>query len=451
MAKKIRKKKKRSEYFLTKEFPWYDTGITAVLGADTVAVWEHLYSFIQRGENVAGFDCTAVVKQSKIAVLCGISKRSVIRRIKTLEELGFIIVEGVRDTTKYKLGTWHYDSDGKRNEEIYAIQRVMEAQVVLTTYAETTVESPKKPLVTNVPPEERIEVVKEYFERVREVTSSQEDGDRESLYGDTKTPGIVTDMHDPGDSLALHKVTYNEVPKIEVKNISIQTKNVGVPAPDILPSERSGEGQEVEDAGSAEVLKTRRKNNSAPVTRRVKPTEALLEKVRKMTGAESDAKLRKTQAREDKALNLAGKKTVEGPDRGIRVLANFWEKHYKLNFPEAPFAKLGAKEYGQLKHLVTKYSGPEVKALFDYALNQWELMTNSFKKKPPVPTIGWLLSMHASVIVSAIDYAKVSKVWREWSAWWDANPDETDPPIELENAFEKHKKGMEALGLLRQS
>jgi hypothetical protein len=448
MSKKKKDKKSRNDFFLRKDFSWYDTAITAVLGADTVAVWEHLYCFIQRSDLTYGHDCVSVVRQSKIAELCGISKRSVIRRIKTLQDMGFIIVYGEREHTKYKMGTWYPDDDGKRNEEIYGIQRVREALEILTVWALTN----GYKSVISIPVNTRVEIVGEYLDGLEVVTESHEASDAEAQPSDTEAQGLMTEVHNPCDTVALQEVYKEKLSKNQIEKIQENQKgNLGVLRTGNLPPERSGGGQEVGIVGSAEVLTTECNKKYAPVTRRVEPSKDVMDLARAKTGSTSDTSLRKTQAREAKILNLAGSKKLEGPDPAISLLERFWKKHYKINFPGAPLAKWGGKERGQVMNLIEKYDGRTIQNLFDYALNEWDRVVSKFRDGPDVPSVGWLLSMHATVVPAADKYSKVAVVWRKWQSWRDANPDSSEPPEELEAEYDKHQKEIERLGLLRRT
>jgi len=446
MTKKDADKDKDTDsFFIRKDFIWVDSGLYAVLGAQGVVVWDVIYRFTWRGNKRYGSDCRSKVGQSKIAELTGLSKITVSREIKRLKKFGIIETVGVKNKTTYKTGTWHLNDKGKRVEELYANAFAENSINILRTYATRAgLDS-----ISDIDVDKRAEIMLAVLE------AEEDASDRRMSYVSETEVIHPTDVMDTSDRrIAYISETLQEVDNSQVENFeenNSKRESPGVLRTGISPPERSGGGQEVGIVGKSELPTTERNINYAPVTRRVKPTEAVIAAARAIAGSTSDASLRKTQEREAKVLNMAGSKTITGPDPAISLLERVWRKHYKINFPEAPLAKWGGKERGQTMQLVQKYDGPMIQGLFNYALNEWNQILVKLKNAPDVPSVGYLLGIHATLVPAAVKYSKVSEVWREWQDWWAANPDASEPPEELEDKFEKHQKEIERLGLLRQT
>jgi hypothetical protein len=442
--------KEADKFFIRRDFSWIDSGLYAVLGAQAVVVWDVIYRYTWRGKNRKyGSDCRTKVSQTKVAKLTGLSKITVNREIRRLKKFGIIETVGIKNLTTYKTGTWHTNDKGKRVEELFADAVAQKGIAKLRVWAiDNGYES-----VSKIEEETRAEVMLGILEDglVDQDTSQRRIVSISETYDKHLSDVCNTSQRrQPYISKTLQEVDKGKLDNYEEKN-STTEDNLRVSRPESLPPERSGGGQEVGVAVDSEGLKKSVKHNSAPVTRRVEPSKVVMDRARAIACETSDASLRKTQAREAKILGLAGSSSIEGVDPAINLLANFWEKHYKINFPDFPHAKWEGKERGIVSRLIKKYDGPTVRNLFDFVLNEWELATASFKQSPTAPNIGWVSSLHSSFIPTALQYSRVAEVWREWQEWWDANPNESDAPPELEAKFEKHQKAMNKLGLLRQA
>lgn len=439
--------KETDTFFIRRDFSWIDSGLYAVLGSQAVVVWDVIYRYTWRGKNRKyGSDCMTKVSQTKVAKLTGLSKITVNREIRRLKKFGIIETVGTKNKTTYRTGTWHTNDKGKRVEELYADAFAQKGIAKLATWASDN----GYDSISKIEEETRVDIMSEILEEGLEVEDTSQR--RIVSISETYDKHLKDVCNTSQRRMQYISETSQEVDKGKLDNYEEEnlTKkdNLRVLRTESLPPERSGGGQEV-GLGGYEELEKSVKPNSAPVTRRVKPTKEMLDAVRAHTGSVSNASLRKTQAREDKILNMGGKQTVDGPDPAIKLLERFWEKHYKINFPDFPYAKWAGKERGQVSNLLKIYDGKIIRDLFDYVLNEWELATAGFKIAPAAPNVGWLLSLHQSFVPASVKYGKVSEVWREWETWWDANPNESDAPPELEAKFAKHQKEMEKLGLLR--
>lgn len=155
--------------------------------------------------------------------------------------------------------------------------------------------------------------------------------------------------------------------------------------------------------------------------------------------------LEQAQAKERgvKNLNSRGPRTVN-----TRTVAAVWMETIRSKFPNRRFAPWAAKEFGQAKRLIDDYGSAEIVVdAVRYMLNRWDTIRARGGKCPVIPTIGWLLACHASLVPESQAYSQYAPLLVEYEDAWKTNPTK-GPPGELRKRYEQAKPEMQRLGLV---
>lgn len=122
-------------------------------------------------------------------------------------------------------------------------------------------------------------------------------------------------------------------------------------------------------------------------------------------------------------------------------MEHLWKEAMKEHFPGVPVARWwtgrgagrkASKEAGQMRQLLDKYNGDRavVAAGIRYMFRDWTKLRERLKKTPEVPTVGFLLAVHDTIIVEAVRANEHAAVEAELDAWWEENPG-CNPPEEM--------------------
>jgi hypothetical protein len=174
-----------------------------------------------------------------------------------------------------------------------------------------------------------------------------------------------------------------------------------------------------------------------------------IEKAKAKARSQKEANLRKEAEKERRRQNLLSKGAPEGSELSVvlKEVERTWRSAYTEAFPDTTLAEWGGKERGQVKQLIEKYNGLQVRQGLRYLALNWNKIKERFKRVRGFPTVGFMLKFHDALMPEAVKFAAVFEVKEEWDSWWREHPDE-DPPEDLERRFEENSKDMESLGLL---
>lgn len=128
-------------------------------------------------------------------------------------------------------------------------------------------------------------------------------------------------------------------------------------------------------------------------------------------------------------------------------LMRVWRSEMQKTFPNMPLAATwGQREYGQTQLLLDRYDEDRVEDGFRYVIRNWDkLRARIFKGTGgPVPTVGVLLSLHASLIPEAAVWTKHRDVLEEYAAF---GSDYQERPDDLVARYVEAQKELKALGL----
>lgn len=109
-------------------------------------------------------------------------------------------------------------------------------------------------------------------------------------------------------------------------------------------------------------------------------------------------------------------------------LEGAWLGGLRTANPGLSFASWGPTERGQVDHLVKQY-GPEVtELLLRYVIAEWaDLNKRMLKGSGGVPTLGFVVKLHASLSFEAQKWSAIGAIKAEVDAWYDAHPGEMMP------------------------
>lgn len=462
------------EFYVRKSFKMYDILLCDALGCnDVINVWENLFRFVWRQGTQYGNDCIARVRQKKLAEYTKLDRSTVCRYIGILESYGFIEKVGARERMLYRIGTWHKGQRG-RVEEIYGESIVNHVYKLMEKWAK---EKGYKS-VFKVPGPERatftLSVLDQIKIQIRSEMEAELVAQGNNPYGPAQQPSLshattlVVSDRNPCCTEPIQEVPNIEVANTEVtKDKSSKLEPLAIGFADSRgtqassPPERSEGG--LSDIGLSGYEQSHsEKTTSARPTRRVREAqegfEDLIAANKRRLEDINAAKMKKTRDLDAKIKNFGGSKKSmadKEPDpirrKLYKNLEARWESLYTTNFPGKPFGQWGGKEFGQVKQLLEKYRGEQIDALFDYVLSYWSNITLRLKNAPLVPTVGYVLSLHASFVPEAAEFAKHAGVLKELEEWKANNPGKTRYPDALLRRYTAAKKELEKLGLLRKA
>lgn len=173
--------------------------------------------------------------------------------------------------------------------------------------------------------------------------------------------------------------------------------------------------------------------------------EAAKEKTAAKMKKRADRQLRTSAKKSQLKANLNGKQYGDGTRKRLKACEALFLEALRRQHPEEYFAEWGPKERGQCKQLIDKYPFEVVEAALRYVVEHWDAIRSRFKVGP-FPNIGWLLSMHTSVVPEAQRFARIRQTLDEIAEWRKDNPHDF-LPSDLKARYNKIKPELEALGI----
>jgi hypothetical protein len=128
-------------------------------------------------------------------------------------------------------------------------------------------------------------------------------------------------------------------------------------------------------------------------------------------------------------------------------LMRVWVSELSKTFPESPVSThWGQREYGQTKLLLDRYEADRVEDVFRYVIANWiKIKERMFKGQgSPVPSIGVVLSLHASLVPEAAVWAKHREVLDEYAQF---GSEYQERPHDLMARYLEAQKDLKSLGL----
>lgn len=486
-----------SEQFLIKDYAFYDCAATAVLGASTIAVYEALRRFVWRSREKGvpkarraweDGKLVAVVCQTKLALMVGVSRPTLTKALSKLRAVGWIRGEEGRygEALCYELGAhrpgqgeWFYadgelqelwaelmilaELEGYKNPAYLELdQRILFAQLWFEEREQVERIFPPLPheVESFFPPGGKILPTrwKEFFHRIGENKYINRIGESESgrFAADTR-PSPLTGEEPDSPIKKTNSKNEEDVgtsngkndflhPPIEVNFDKMAASNSKVSHVD---SEESHEGSEKSDEERRQAVAAALSAGKQKADQQKQANEA-----KRRVKAQRTAQVKQKQAKEQKAANLKGRSyprdVVEAAKKAWKTYTDLIEK-VDPEFVVPRWAANGnVKARGQMCQLIEMYGGPATEQALQYLVGNWEVIgTRYFKNSPGgIPNLGRLVVLHEQIYREAVLWARHREVLQEWNDWYKGREYTAPrPPAELRARYDSAREALQSLGL----
>lgn len=453
------------EQFIYRDFAFIDAMILPVVGFQTVGIYDILRRYIWRATEQgsrrarAAFKdgkLAATISRSKLAMMTGLSVRTIQREINKLRDIGWVRSEsgnGTGETVVYELG---YRSP-ETGEVFYADVDARELWYGLEGLAADE----GWDRVTNLPCEARQAFTAAWFEG----KGSGDSRDTTPVTAVTPPPGGLVTRVAP----RIENPSGREIEKAE--EYAGRSAPAHTPGPKHwdAPSGRkqrsSSKDEEQDSIGSKIALDNaldsgedegRFERAAAAATNGKAKADSQQEaNIRRKLKRQRTEQVKRVQQDEQRSSNLkGGTKYTHAVIRAARDSWDVYTSLIKTSYPSMPVVRWNAdgnaKARGQMCRLVDMYGGEATQQAIRYMVGNWDAINARFFKKGPgsVPNFGLLTSMHESLFRESALWDEHREVVEEWEAWQGAHADDDEtPPSELQGRYENARTALESLGL----
>lgn len=498
----------RSEFFIRKDFAFYDSGVAPIVGLPVVYLYEVLRRFIWRGSANCALASSlardgkvfARISQHSLAGALGTVRRQTVNEhMNVLKKLGWVEVYRDRknETTCYVLGQLVIDGKDRKHEVLFADAW---CQDVWSWLEETSEKEFGTKLVLDADSVEtqvlarpvhtlswdwRERLVRQFMDApesqepeddhvVPDLDSSVENcapvqvrqgGPGLSALPDKGEGGMsaTADIRSREASEELEKTeiempgrSLRERPLLKTTEFSQESEETGPRVrglSHLAKPSKFGGPRPVGEVSVARAVPVPRMPQDTPES-----SPAAQDRFERLTAivalaTEQGKASRTTQMAQDakkaqRMANLGGAPVPLGIRRELQQIESSWTSMMQARFPGVKLAAWAGKERGQVKLLMEKYGGPITRLALDYVVSYWDDIRNRFfKGKGGVPSIGFLLKFHDVIVIEAQRRSEWLKVKEDWERWHTQNPSSPYPPPELEAQFQRCKRDVEGLGL----
>ena len=530
----------RCEFYIRKDFAFYDSGVAPVVGPQIVFLYEVLRRFIWRAAPKSplvaklvkeGF-VVAVVTQKSLAGAIGTGRRQTVGEyLAELKKIGWVQVQTDLKSveTCYVLGERVADSRGRKHEVLFADAWCQDAWDFLEAASKTEfgsilgvdddgeeVEQLSRS-VTSTPWEWRIDKIREFVGATAILDSDHVVPEGPTPCTPESAPPALSSVH------PLHATACTVSREQEVENSEVEKREPASLRSSVslgfrgssVSHEGRGEksGEESRLGWGQRSLKEETPRRPGPLSHLDKPSKFLrapepdrerlsvprrlpefatapvpiqksveevpeedaepdggwtvptapiepepVDRVSTLERIAAEAKKRGMEARSaaqlidrrlaQKKQNLAGSPVPLSQKKVFADIEEMWLAKMRERFPGVTIAAWGGKERGQVKQLLEKYGGVVAKTALDYVVSRWDDIRARFLKgKGGVPSIGFLLRFHDTLVVEAQRRSEWLQVKEEWESWQIQHPSDPYPPEDLEARFQRCKRDVDGLGL----
>lgn len=482
----------RSEFFIKRDFGFYDSGILGCLPDVTFNVYELLRRFVWRSLETGDPDSRRLyadnklatrMAQSEIANALDRDRKTINGHIGLMKELGWLRVIPDPDNHKpaiYVLGERVRDVNGRFHEVFYADAWIKNLWEKLEQVAKQDMGEDGK--VTKMDWVRRRQICKEYMASNSEggegggstgsdgdETEGTSDDDEEgphvqktdtplSTFRDTPCPENRT----PPRGEVSRKVDTEREEKSSLRDDSEKNMNE-VRGSASRTSARShwDKPSRTHPPAAQESKKTPAAVPSAegdeplPVAQRLET----LHEVANGKPAKYDPRgeghadkadrahqsIREREERRRQRLNskTEGEQAIKEAKRYLRQV---WEQETSIAFGKN-YPSFGPPEYKQLEGLLENYTQAQLALTIAYTVQQWTTIRQRFlKNEADKLTLSFIWRFHATLVAEGDDYQKIQGVHQEWQEWFKKNPSRM-PPRELTDRHRAIEPQLKALGL----
>jgi len=129
-----------------------------------------------------------------------------------------------------------------------------------------------------------------------------------------------------------------------------------------------------------------------------------------------------------------------------RYLRQVWEQETEIAFGKG-YPSFGPPEYTQLETLLASYTQAQLTLAIAYTVQQWPSIRQRFLKSTTDKlSLSFIWRFHAAIIPEGEDYQKIQGVHLEWQEWFKKNPSKM-PPRDLSDRHRAVEPQLKALGL----
>jgi biotin operon repressor len=498
----------RDEFFIRKDFAFYDCGIAAVVSLSLIHTYDLIRRFTFRADatdpilaklKVQGY-VVASIGQSKLASLAGVSRQTMNEHIAKLKKLGWVDVHKHKDknhSAYYVLGQMVSDSKHKQHEVFFADAWMNELWEFLQD--RMTEEFGKSFDFKDTEVEWRIDLVRQF---IRSEEDSEQNGGcppqttEQNVACRPNPTGVVGLTRQPTSAQPDTEVENSEVENLEVDNgeglaalapsapetadgraeenggrgaspdnqiprdvgehttLSESGEYPSVPPPPPGPNPKWMVEQEQEAVGNGisrgrvHVDRGSTIPSPPPVALRGQIDQATLDKYTAEGKKRAEAQMQKAKAKEAKMEALGGKPVPVTRRKQLQTLEKTWCSLMEDKFQGVRIAPWEGRERGQVWNLVEKYSGEIVQEALSYLVERWdEIRTRMLKGRGGVPSVGFLLRFHDVLVVESQLWTEYRRVKKQVDDYYGGDVFKPDPPEPLNSQYKKLRKEMADLGL----
>lgn len=476
----------RNEFYIKRDFAFYDSGILGCLPNVTFDVYEILRRWVWRsletGDPVtrklyAENKLATKMSQAEIADALDRDRKTINGHISGMKELGWIrvIPGGDHEAATYVLGERVRDSSGRVHEVFFADAWMKTLWDRLEVAAEA--EQGETWKVTRMSWDRRRQVCQEYL-------SSPEgsgDGEAEPPSGDTGEEKTEPSSLVPVSRKMDRGCPENGTPVGERCPEKSTQKEEKSSVPEASSKKRREEdlvqrAKRVHDhwdkPSRRSALSTPRPANpdsgnsaaAAPGRALRAESEGLSERLEGLKAvaegrmaAGLDPKGETYLAKQDRAHEAAKRKAEavaakrnrkSEDDQAIKEAHGYLRRVWEAETASAGTVSFfGPKEYEQVDALLPIYTQAQLASMIFYAVRSWgSLRKRVLKSDTSVLTFTFIWRFHALLMAEAQDFEKLEQVHREWKEWFERNPNDF-PPQDLSDRHEAALPKLKALGL----
>lgn len=468
----------RGEYFIKKDFGFYDSGAIAVVGMVPLYVYELLRRFVWRSIESGDAEMRALyregllaakISQSTLAELLGIEARqTVCKYLGDLRRLGWVRAVTLPSSTvkAYVLGEIVLDTSGRRHEVFYADAWMKDLWDAMTSLAEERNGLNAQP--TSLPVEDRIALVRAFVERAAVPDTEGQVGNSAVEGGVNSFDTPVTQARHPlskqRDTPCHAKVTEEYIVVSKGEN-DIETTG--------LPLARQGTAKAMEGLwGEREGFSL--SSQSAPAHTSPREVKAppgstqytgggtagryagtvdvgVLVEQNRAARMQRTAQIAEELAKRDHKLeNFKGKAAPVAIRKSVGELDAHWRALMAQHFPDVVQPKWDpkGKEPKLIQGLLAKYDPEIVRDAMTYVAERWGVLRERMFKGmgSPTPGLGLLAKLYDQIVPESQVYTNSAKLVAEVHAQLDKDPYAVLPP-ELDARYKRAKKDLDALGV----
>jgi hypothetical protein len=472
-----------SDQHIRKDFTFYDSMATAVLGVGTIAIYEVLRRNVWRRGSFGGRQLRTAIKTgvlaasvtlAKIALCTGISVRQVRRHLNQLRDLGWI-----KDMTE--VGDGHALVFEMGMIDSQGVERYSADQDISGLWGQieeaSKVSGWDRPL--DILCAERLEIASRWFDRdpmrvsvlpPRPNRPETPDtlageggqagrGGRTDRPPEYRTQNIEKDIDKSEDiTPRTHVRDENECSRprgegqVQDQEQTRKKEERGVDQEQTRKKEERGVDEEkdpVEFAIDSDPLPVQSgpRTTEERVAVAERAAEVAIERTLR-TRAENEVKAR---GKEALAKNLKGRPVEVRIGKDLQRLWTVWSDLISsVSAPPVPWLGPDGDKIGrdQATKLLKMYGCDRTVQAASYVVGNWEVIGKRFFKQVlGVPTMSMLLRFHEVLFREAHLWEQHRGVMEAWEAWWKANPTASYAPDGLREQYSKAQTELSALGL----